>query len=274
MTRLANALGAALLLLALASPWRGAAAQEAVLTPHRAAYVLTLGAAKSGAVAAIDGAMTVDWQESCEGWTMTQRMRFRIFDADGDTVENDISFSSFESRAGDAYRFTMRTLNDGEPIEELRGRATLAGRDKGGRAVFTDPAEEVIELPPGTLFPTRHTLLLIDAAQAGRRSWARPVFDGAAVDGAMEVNAAIGTPLDPASAERGPGIAPDLLATRSWRVRLAFFRMDDQGGGEPEYETEMRLYDNGVGSEFVFDYPEFSIRARLERLEAFARPRC
>jgi hypothetical protein len=50
--------------------------------------------------------------------------------------------------------------------------------------------------------------------------------------------------------------------------------MDDQGGGEPEYETEMRLYDNGVGSEFVFDYPEFSIRARLERLEAFARPRC
>jgi hypothetical protein len=245
-----------------------AEAQDASLAPHRAAYALTMGTAKTGGVASIDGAMSIDWQETCDGWTMSQRMRFRIFDADGDSIENDISFSSWEARDGTGYRFTMRTLNDDEVIEDLRGRATLVGRDKGGRAVFTSPAEEVIELPPGTLFPTRHTLLLIDQARAGTRGWARPVFDGATVDGAMEVNAVIGPRLEPAA---GGG---ELLSGTSWRVRLAFFPADDQRGSEPEYETEMRLYESGVGSDFVFDYPEFSIKARLERLEPVPRPRC
>jgi hypothetical protein len=276
MRRLATAIGAALVLTLSIAPGNGGgvAAQEATLAPHRAAYVLSLGTAKTGGIVAIDGAMTVDWQESCEGWTMSQRMRFRVSDADGDTVDNDVSFSSWESRDSDSYRFTMRTLNDGETIEELRGRATLAGRGKGGRATFTEPAEEVIELPPGTLFPTLHTLLLIDEARAGRRSWSRPVFDGATIDGAMEVNAVIGATLDPGAAEPGPGIAAQLLAAPSWRVRLAFFRIDDQTGSEPEYETEFRLYANGVGTDFVFDYAEFSIRGRLERLEALPRPRC
>lgn len=254
--------------------WGGALAQDAALASHRAAYVLSMGVAKTGGVVSIDGAMTVDWQESCEGWTMSQRMRFRVFDADGDTVDNDISFSSWETRDGGSYRFTMRTLNDGAPIEEVRGRATLAGPGKGGKAVFTEPAEEVIELPPGTLFPTLHTLLLIDQAKAGARTWSRPVFDGATIDGAMEVNAVIAPAPGAVAPDGGPAISKALLAAPSWRVRLAFFRLDDQSGSEPEYETEMRLHANGVGSEFVFDYPEFSIKARLERLEELPRPRC
>jgi hypothetical protein len=259
---------AAVLVMGAAWPSARSVAQEASFAPHRAAYVLTMGAAKTGGVASIDGAMSIDWQETCDGWTMSQRMRFRIFDADGDSTDSDISFSSWEARDGTGYRFTMRTLNDGEVIEDLRGRASLGGQGKGGRAVFTEPSDEVIELPPGTLFPTLHTLLLIDQARAGTRGWARPVFDGATVDGAMEVNAVIGPRLEP-----GAG-AGELLTGASWRVRLAFFRADDQRGSEPEYETEMRLHDTGVGSEFVFDYPEFSIKARLERLEPVPKPRC
>ena len=264
----ASAVAAVLVMGAACWPSARSVAQEASFAPHRAAYVLTMGAAKTGGVASIDGAMSIDWQETCDGWTMSQRMRFRIFDADGDSTDNDISFSSWEARDGTGYRFTMRTLNDGEVIEDLRGRASLGGQGKGGRAVFTEPSDEVIELPPGTLFPTLHTLLLIDQARAGTRGWARPVFDGATVDGAMEVNAVIGPRLEP-----GAG-AGELLTGASWRVRLAFFRADDQRGSEPEYETEMRLHDTGVGSEFVFDYPEFSIKAQLERLEPVPKPRC
>jgi hypothetical protein len=251
-----------------------APAAEARLASHRAGYVLTLGAAKSSGVTAIDGAMTIDWQETCDGWTMSQRMRFRIFDADGESIESDITFSSWEARDGISYRFTMRSLRDGDVIDELRGRATLGGPGKGGKAVFTQPADEVLELPPGTLFPTAHSLLLIDKAQAGERNVSMPVFDGASVDGAMDVNAIIGALLPPDAVDAGPQIARDLLTGESWRVRLAFFRNDDQRGSEPEYETAMRMYVNGVGSEFLFEYQEFSIKARLERLEAIAMPRC
>ena len=63
-----------------------APAAEANLASHRAAYSLSLGAAKITGVSAIDGAMSVDWQETCDGWTMAQRMRFRVFDADGESI--------------------------------------------------------------------------------------------------------------------------------------------------------------------------------------------
>lgn len=269
-----TALAALVMLMATLPLGAGASAQTAELVPHRAAYVLSLGTAKSGGVVSVDGAMTVDWQETCDGWTMSQRMRFRLSDAEGEAADNDISFSSWEARDGTAYRFTMRTMTDGETTDELRGGATLAGHGKGGKAVFTSPSDEVVELPPGTLFPTLHTLMLIEQARSGARSWARPVFDGATVDGAMEVNAAIGAQLQRTPSDSGPGIAAALLDVPSWRVRLAFFRTDDPGASEPEYETELRLYDNGVGSDFLFDYPEFTIRARLEKLEPVPRPRC
>jgi hypothetical protein len=264
------------LLMALAVSAVGglASAAEARLQSHRAGYVLTLGAGKSSGVSAIDGVMTIDWQETCDGWTMSQRMRFRLFDADGEAIESDITFSSWEAFDGSGYRFTMRSLRDGDTIEELRGRASIGGPGKGGKAVFTQPADEVLELPPGTLFPSEHSLLLIDRARAGDRSVARPVFDGASVDGAMEVNAVIGPGLAPGDEPSGPQIARDLLAGESWRVRLAFFRADDRGGSEPEYETSMRVYGNGIGTDFVFDYPEFSIKGRLQRLEAVPAPRC
>ncbi len=249
-------------------------AAEAELASHRAAYSLSLGTAKVSGVSAIDGAMSVDWQETCDGWTMAQRMRFRVFDADGESMENDITFSSWEARDGLSYRFTMRTLRNGEVADELRGRASLAGAGKGGKAVFTEPENEVLELPPGTMFPTEHTLQLIDRMKQGERNFTRLVFDGATVDGAMDVNAVMGAPIAPDAPAADNRVAGELLKGESWRVRLAFFRTDDQRGSEPEYETSMRLFANGVGLDFVFDYQEFSIKARLERLDALPRPRC
>ncbi len=249
-------------------------AAEAVLAPHRAAYSLSLGAAKITGVSAIDGAMSVDWQETCDGWTMAQRMRFRVFDADGESMDNDITFSSWEARDGLSYRFTMRTLRNGEVADELRGRATLAGTGKGGKAVFTEPENEVLELPPGTMFPTEHTLQLIDRMKLGERSFSRLVFDGATVDGAMDVNAVMAPPVVAEAGAPDKRIAAELLTAPSSRVRLAFFRTDDQRGSEPEYETSMRLFTNGVGLDFLFDYQEFSIKARLERLDAVPRPQC
>ena len=117
--------------------------------------------------------------------------------------------------------------------------------------------------------------MLIGAAKAGQRSLTRPVFDGASVEGAMEVNAFMAPVPAADGAVAGAGGAADLVAGPSWRTRMAFFRTDDQrGSGQPEYETTLRIFGNGVGTDFLFDYQEFSIKARLERLEAVPPPRC
>ena len=245
---------------------------SAQIASHRAAYKLSLGNGKSSGIATLEGAMYIDWHEACEGWTISQRMRFQLFDDDGEPIDNDISFSSWEAKDGLNYRFTLRTLRNGEVAEELRGKAELDGRGKGGKAVFSEPEDEVIELPPGTIFPTEHSILLIQQAQSGEKIFARQVFDGATLDGALEINALIAgklPPHKPASAK----ISAELVKGAAWRVRMAFFKLEERSA-EPEYETSMHLLENGVGLDFVFDYKDFSIKAQLEQLEALPKPRC
>jgi hypothetical protein len=245
---------------------------SAQIASHRAAYKLSLSNAKSSGINELTGAMYIDWHEACEGWTISQRMRFEITDEDGQPVDNDISFSSWEAKDGLNYRFTLRTTRNGEVEEELRGHAELEGHGKGGKAVFSEPEDQVIELPPGTIFPTEHSIQLIQKALAGDKIFARRVFDGATLDGAMEINALITGKLPPEKLGTAK-INGDLLKGPSWRVRMAFFKLEEQAA-EPEYETSMRMMDNGIGVDFVFDYKDFAIKAQLEQLEALPKPRC
>jgi hypothetical protein len=238
------------------------------LAPHRAAYSLSLGDNR-GQVAALDGVLAIDWSETCQGYTLNQRMRFRMSTAEEGTVESDIVFSSFESKDGTNYRFTLRTSRDGEVVEELRGRAVL-DPDKGGKAFFSMPELEM-DLPPGTMFPTAHSLLLLNLAEGGERMIARAVFDGATLDGAMDVTAFVSNKL---AAEQPLGARTPPIGNRpSWRVRMAYFNPDDKSG-TPQYETSMRMLDNAVATEYTFEYPEFGMRAKLERLEAVPKPNC
>lgn len=261
----------AALALAAAAAFAGPVA-AAEIASHRASYTLALGSARSSSgIAAIEGAMFIEWQEVCDGWTINQRMRFAMIDSEGERLDNDISFSSWEARDGGSYRFTLRSARDGEVTETLRGRATLKGDGGGGKAVFAEPEGLQIDLPPGTLFPTAHTLVLIRGAAAGEGRISRLVFDGATQDGALEVSAIIGAAVPPL-AGNGAKIAPE-VSRKGWRVRMAFFK----AGGyvpEPEYETSLALQENGVGRDYTFEYPEFSIKSRLDLLEALPKPRC
>jgi len=244
-----------------------AAAQT--LAPHRAAYSLSLGVGGKGDIASIEGVLAIDFGEVCEGWTIAQRMRFRMAESDGNSADTEIAFSSFESRDGKSYRFSLRTSRDGELVEELRGRAAL-DPDKGGKAEFQIP-ETAMDLPPGTLFPTAHSLLLLNLAAGGEKLVSRAVFDGATLDGALDVSALIGNAL---AAQTLLGANTPAIGNRpGWRVRMAYFNADEQTG-IPSYETSMRMLDNGVAADYTFEYPEFVMQAKLERLEALPRPRC
>ncbi len=259
---------AAALMLGAALP-----APSAEIASHRASYTLSLGTARTNSgVAAIEGAMFIEWQEVCDGWTISQRMRFQMLDTDGEKIDNDISFSSWEAKDGLSYRFTLRSARDGEVTETLRGRATLDGPGKGGKALFTEPEGLELDLPVGTLFPTEHTLVLIRGALAGQNLIARLVFDGATADGALEVNAILGARQAPASGN-GPRISAELAQSPGWRTRMAFFKAEEKTGA-PEYETSLILQENGVGRDYQFEYPEFAIKSKLDLLEPLPKPRC
>jgi hypothetical protein len=247
------------------------AAGGAEIAPHRALYSMTLGTARndSGVVDA-RGTMDYEWGETCDGWTIEQRYRLKM--RYGETPDVDIisSFVTWESKDGAHYRFNQKQTRNGELDQDIRGEAKLDAPGKGGIVEFTKPKVQTLKLDPGVLFPSAHTILLIDKAHEGENFVSRQVFDGATDENAVQVSAAIGVKItaDPAAVKLSP-----LLQRPGWRVRLAFFPADTSVE-KPDYELGMRLLDNGVSQDMLIDYGEYSIRAKLDDIEPLAKPNC
>jgi hypothetical protein len=243
------------------------------IAPHRALYTMTLGAAKSNSgIVAARGTMVYEWGETCDGWTIEQRYRLRMQYSETGEVEISSNYVTWEAKDGLRYRFNERKLRNGEVDEEIRGEARLEGPGQAGYAEFSRPSRPRVELAPGTIFPTQHTIDLIERAAAGEQFVARKVFDGAGEENSVvEITAVIGNAQEPA-AESAPVKSP-LLRRPSWRVRLAFFPAGSTSE-RPDYELGMRLKDNGVSQEMVLDYGDFAIKARLDELEALPKPNC
>jgi hypothetical protein len=258
---------AALALFPLAPP-----AGAVDIAPHRALYTMTLGTAKSNSgVVGASGTMSYVWGETCDGWTVEQRYKLRMRYAESPEVEITSNYVTWESKDGLRYRFNERKLKNGEIDDEVRGEAQLAGSGKGGSATFSRPKPQTIELPPGALFPTAHTLLILDKAASGEQFVSEQVFDGASEETAVQVSAVIGQAQPAAAGQDAP--ASPLLERRSWRIRLAFFSAD-QKSDKPEYELGMRLYDNGVSRDMLLDYGDFAVKAKLDEIEALPKPNC
>jgi hypothetical protein len=120
------------------------------------------------------------------------------------------------------------------------------------------------------LFPSAHTIFLIDKAKTGENFISKHIFDGATVENAVLVSAVIGPKIEPDAeiAKKSP-----LLNRPGWRVRLAFFPADPKEE-KPDYELGMLLLDNGVSRDMTIDYGEYSIRAKLDDIERAPKPRC
>lgn len=145
---------------------------------------------------------------------------------------------------------------------------------RGGVAEFSQPEQTTIALKPDVLFPTAHTLFLIEQAQAGVPFIVRSVFDGTTVDDATTISAALGPTLK--AGEEGPNEHPiksPLLDRPSWHMRLAFFPTESKSE-EPDYELSMRLMDNGVSQDMTLDYGDYVVNATLERIEPLPKPAC
>jgi len=264
VTPVALAALAALPILAPAAPPAAAA-----ILSHEAVYDLSLAKSRSGgAVSQAKGTLEFEWVDACTGWTVAQRTRVELVSAEGQVLVFGWSLNSHESRDGLSYRFSIRRLNADMSTEEVRGEAQLEESGAGGVAVYQEPAPRKVPLPPGTVFPTAHSLALIDAAYKGDSPMWRIVFDGSGEDGLFGVSAAI-TPLSGVTSPK----RPLLEGQESWRVDLAYFAKESLAA-EPEHEQRLRLYANGVVDELLLDYGDFVLRANLAELKGLPQVEC
>lgn len=242
--------------------------------PHRAFYRLELGTATgSSSIVAASGAMTAEWERTCEGWTATQKLAVTMERPDGPAIVSTVSASLFETHDGTRLRFTSKTTVDGEVVEQVRGRAERPAVDAPGKAYYLEPDGVEVDLPVGTLFPYQHTLAIIEAAISGTNRDFSPFFDGSQPeDSPLEVNSLV---LGAArSADEGPGAGLGPLTEHIWwPVRMAFFAGPSQSS-EPDIEMTQYVQENGVVRRFDFDYEDFIVVATLDRVEPIAAPVC
>ena len=240
------------------------------LVPHSAHYDIKLLSVRSGGnVSEVSGDMAVQWEGDCSGWTLHHRMLFDVGYADGATVRIKVDASTWESRSGDRYTYSVRTLYDDREAERIEGHARRDGAKS--KAVFSAPDGKTVQLPRDVLFPTAHTEKVLAAARKGRTIVPARVFDGFTDDGALLVNAVIGNRL--ADGDAAAKAFPALAGHAAWVVQLAFFPTDS-AEAEPQSEIGMILYDNGVARNLDMGFGEFGIRADLKRLEVAERPVC
>ena len=254
----------------------GVAADAATLASHRAFYTMAMIASDTESnVVGANGAMTVDWERSCDGWTVSQQLRLQINLNSGELLDTAVEFSSFESLDGTSYQFTSRTLTNGTVLDEFRGIAKRAGPDQPGEVRYAMPEARRLALPADTVFPMEHTRLVLEAAERGETVVLRKFFDGPRPDESpFDANALILQGPRPGSEGVPEGLADaSLLEDVWWPLRIAFFPAGSNDGS-PDFELEAKAHGNGVVREFVFDYGDFSVRAMLAQLEPVVETAC
>ncbi len=228
------------------------AGQAATLASHRALYVLK---GDSKGTVAIEGEMAFETVDVCDGWTVKQQTVLRVSGSGGET-SSVISSTSWESKDGRHFRFERTTRRDGVLVEKIGGRAEMG--EEGGRVILNDGDGTEIPLPPGTLFPSRHTALVVDLAKRGERFLMRVIFDGSAGDVPNKVSAVIGNPREL------PGLADPSTQVIAWPVRLAFFPVD-KDSATPEVEIAVLMQEDGVARDIELDYPDMTVHGTLAK---------
>ncbi len=254
-----------------------AAATDAVsegLASHRAVYRISLakaGTAREG-FARADGRFVLEWQKTCGGATLNQRMVTEFVPFEGEAIVSDLAFSSWEAVDGSRLRFSIENRINDTVDASAAGTADRAT----GEILFSGEEPGTgLDLPAETLFPTELTTRLMTAAREKTRSIQHLVYDGDEEGQIMRVTGFIGDPrvVEPSAGPDEEGYTEQLEGELSWPVTLAYF--EPQGATAlPDYQVAFNLYANGVSDRVMLDYGTFVLKGELIDLEFYKEPVC
>ena len=235
-------------------------------------------ARSASGITGIDGRMVFEFTGSpCDGYSLNMRMVTEMTDSQGQTNLTDLRSSTWEQGDGQKFRFqSAQYLND-KLGDVTMGRAVRAAPNADVKVKISQPAAGELDLPAQVLFPTQHSLALIDAALAGQSLFQARIYDGSEKGRKVyDTTAFIGKMVKPgADADKLEAVAKDkgLGELASWPVSIGYF---EPKGGDliPSYQIDFRLYANGVSRELLIDYGDFSIHGTLTSLEYLKATEC
>ncbi len=271
----------------LCMPFHTSAGSPPVVSPvtlasHKALYTVTLTGTHPGSdYLDVSGKMILEFTDACDVWTTKQKSLLRTVTGEGTESLSHSDFSARETKDGASYDFSTKQTQDGD-TSEFRGHAARDSQSDGGFAKYTKPEQTTYKLPPHFLFQTAQQVKLIEYAKKGGHFLSGDMFDGSEGGGASHFNAIV---LKTPGKDSAANLKNPLLDSPLHKVRIAFYPpagTEDKSDGqtaadsneEPEYEMTMTVHDNGVVSDYDYDYQDFSVHGQLQAIQALAHPRC
>jgi hypothetical protein len=250
------------------------------LTPHRAIYEMTLDDSSAGAnIADVRGRLVFDFTGStCDGYTLNTRLVTQIVDRDGRVATSDVRSSSWEQGNGGQFKFRSSQYLNQKLSEAVGGKAARKSSNQMISVSLEKPAKARLKLQGKAMFPTQHSLAILDAASQGRRVLQADLYDGSEKgDKVYETTTFIGKPLSPGANKGLKTVknAETLDKLTSWPVAISYFNQaQPEDEGLPAYQLGFRLYANGVSRNLRIDYGNFSLIGELSRLEFYTPRDC
>lgn len=245
------------------------------LAPHRAIYDMTLREATAASnVADIRGRLVFDFEGSdCAGYSLKSRLVTEVIDREGNLSLTDLRSSSWENAAGDHFRFENKQYVGRQLSEQVSGSAARKDKADGIHVNLKEPAKRELQLNGDALFPTQHSLAILEAAERGDRVLQADIFDGSEQGNKLyKTTTVIGNPIPPSSNAQGgtPEQAERLNQLKSWPISISYYETFEnpaRDDGLPTYELSFRLFSNGVSHDLLINYGTFLMRGELTRID-------
>jgi hypothetical protein len=249
---------------ALALFWPHWAAAQ--VQPHRAEYVLRLGAAAN---APRIGTAVSDLTQDCAGWHLKRDIKTEIALTTSWKLSLASKLDSEETR--NAFRYGVVQTQNGN-AREIKGRVQRQAGEMRAEVVQAGNPPEQFTLPPPTLMPTAAIGHLIERLGAGAASFPALMFDAEVIGDAFLIEV---TEQDRAALRhaRPADQAVKMPAGKSWPVFMSFTRGRRQDQ-KPLFTVSALVFDNGVLDRLTVDTGLLAVTADLQTLEMHKPPVC
>ncbi len=207
---------------------------------------------------------------------MNMRLVTRIEGETGRASTTDLRSSTWEEGHGKRFRFNSSQYRGEDLQESTSGDAERGAADKEVDIHVSAPKNKELKVPGPVLFPTQHSLAILQAAIKGKSIVQARVYDGSGKgDKVYSTTAFIGKPLKPGAKLPSKRVENDkaLEKISSWPVSISYFD-NEKEGTTPVYQLSFRFYENGVSRELVIDYGDFAIKGDLSSLELMPSSAC
>lgn len=251
----------------------------ASLAPHRAVYEMTLDETRpASGVAGVQGRMVFEFAGSgCDGYTMNMRLVTQVHGESGRSIVTDLRSSTWEQGGGKRYRFNSSQYRGDQLEESTSGDAARTSDDTVVEVHLNAPKSQDLKVDGKVLFPTQHSLAILEAAKAKKTVLQARVYDGSSKGDKVYVTTTfIGKLLPAGDKESSTSADKDktLVMLDSWPVSISYFDSGPDAADTPVYQLSFRLYTNGVSRDLLIDYGDFAIKGDLSSLEFMPAPKC